>query len=127
MTLKHDSEVILQKNPSAICINFTENPSLKNLLPVIKESTTLHILEESEDHIIIDSLPSKTRVRMRFVATDRPYQNQSRFVPPTKLFRKKESVFTSFLKNIGIEAKPIGFSTKHTDNKSVINASGIIF
>ena len=127
MTLKHDSEDILQKNPSAICINFTENPSLKNLLPVIKESTTLHILEESEDYIIIDSLPSKTRARIRFVTANRLYLNQPRFVLPIKLFRKKESIFTSFLKNIGIEAKPIGFFTKHTDNKSVINASGIIF
>lgn len=127
MTLKHDSEVILQRNPSAIYISFTENPSLKDLLPAIKESTTLHILEESEDHIIVDSLSSKTRVGMRFVVANRPRLNQSRFGLPIKLFRKKGSIFTAFLKNIGIEAKPIDFSTKHTDNKSVINASGIIF
>ena len=127
MTLTHTSEALLQENPSAICINFTETPSLKSILPAIKESSTLHILEESENYVIIDSSSSEIKKGMRFVILNRSPLNHPHFVSPIKLFKKKESVFNVFLRNIGINAKLIASSPKNEDDEPVVNASGIIF
>ena len=127
MTLTHDSKTILRENPSAICINFTETPSLKNILPAIKSSSNLHILEESEDYVIIDSLSSEIKGGIKIKAINRSPSNHSNFNLRIKLFKKRESVFSIFLKNTGIDAKLIASSPTHKDNEPIVNASGIIF
>ena len=126
MTLKHSTEVLLQENPSAVCIDFNEDPSLKSLLPALKASPKLKVLEETGNYIIISCTTPTSNKKMRVVVVNRKGSNKSFRIPLKYLFRKKENMFTIFLKNVGINANSISNSNQVTV-EPVVNASGIIF
>lgn len=126
MTLKHSAEVLLQENPSAVFIDFNEDPSLKSLLPALKASPKLKVLEETGNYIIISCTTPTPNKKMRVVVANRKGLNKSFRIPLKYLFRKKESMFSIFLKNVGINANSISNSNQ-VAVEPVVNASGIIF
>ncbi len=127
MTFNKEIELLLRKNPSAIYIDLANNPSMKILLPTIKSSEELKILDETEDYIIIAKAqqtvqvarnPSKRVAHVKNHIVIRPRRH--------KKINKYNTYFTRFLDSIGIQAKSIKQSDKNKDEVRVINASGII-
>lgn len=126
MTLKHSTEVLLRENPSAVCINLNGDPSFKSLLPTLKASPKLKVLEETGDYVIISCATPSARAKTRVVVANRKGLNKSFHMPLKYLFRKKESMFSVYLKKVGINANSIGHSNQ-VAVEPIVNASGIIF
>lgn len=127
MTLNKNTASLLQNDPSAIYINLFRDPSVKSLLPTIKSSSKLMVLDESDDYIIVAKAPVTTPIgRKPSASTMRLSKQVLVQAKKYRRFKKKDTCFTHFLKSIGIRAKPIKQSNESKDELRIVNASGII-
>ena len=129
MTLNKDTALILQSNPSAVYINLSSNPSIKSLIPTIKSSSKLKVLDETDDYIIVAKIPITTQLGGKPSTINVHLNIDRKILIQSKKhirFKKKHTWLTHFLKSVGIQAKPIRKSNESNDELRIVNASGII-
>ena len=127
--MKSEKQMVIlrEEHPSAVCINLAKDPSIKSLIPTLRMSPKLKILEESENYIVFAEVRNNTNAKpkVRFIVKSN-YSPKYRYIPFLKHAKAKRSknFVTQFIQGIGIQAHPI----KHADDsENVVNASGIIF
>lgn len=118
---------LMRDNPSAVYIDFTQNPSTRDLLQSIKSSSNLTILAEKEDYAVIVKKRDDSCFKIKSPITGElsiPKSTRAKL----KLFwryKQKEPIFIQTLKGLGIQVTPI--NSAEENGGQIVNACGIMF
>lgn len=118
----------LKSKQSAIKINLSSNPAIRSLLPAIRSSSRLIVLDETDDYIVVGKFYPEEEINRKLNISSAYLKQPSKIQKMTyhRYFRKKSSCFEHYLKAVGIEAEPIRQSSENSNKLHIVNASGII-
>ena len=125
MAINNTSKAILKRNPTAVCIDYSKNPSMKGVMISIKSSPDLIVLEESNDHIIVAKKPSP-HYAITNRRTKRRNRRSNRTIRVSCGKKPKEGIARQTLSALGVNVSPIS-KKKPADTSNIIKASGILF
>lgn len=127
MRTKKYADEVIEKDPAAVFINLTKEPEVKSLLPALRKSARIQILEENDRYIIFKAVsPKKSKSKSWRRVKQCKYSKKFSSTPIRKQIKAKktEAIFTQFNQGVGIDARPIQQADEHTD---LVNVCGIFF